>query len=113
MGTVKVALAQINSELGDNRANLERAGGDIDRAAAGGCDLIMFPELYLQGYRTDEHFVDTAEPVPGPASERLAELARERDLYVVMGMGRLETTFPHLIYNSLCFVGPEGLLGSY
>src|SRR4051812_43185354 len=112
-GTVKVAMAQLNSELGNNRANLERAEGYIDRAAAEGCDLVMFPELYLQGYRADERFVDVAEPVPGPASDRLAELARERDIYIVMGMGRLETSFPYLIYNSLCFVGPEGLLGYY
>src|SRR3954449_4315403 len=112
-GTIKVGLAQLNSELANSAANLERAETYIDRAAAEGCDLVMFPELYLQGYRADERFVDVAEPVPGPASERLAELARERDLYIVMGMGRLETSFPHLIYNSLCFVGPEGLLGYY
>jgi predicted amidohydrolase len=111
--TIKIGLAQLNSELGNNRANLERAETYIDRAVAEGCDLIMFPELYLQGYRADERFVDVAEPVPGPASERLAQLAREQDLYIVMGMGRLETSFPHLIYNSLCFVGPEGLLGYY
>src|SRR5262245_17307882 len=99
-GTVKVALAQLNSELGNNKANLQRAEGFIDRANAEGCDLIMFPELYLQGYRADERFVEVAEPVPGPASERLAEVARDCNIYIVMGMGRLEESFPYLIYNS-------------
>ena len=111
--TIKVALAQLNSVLGDNSANLRRAEEYIDRAASAGCDLVMFPELYLQGYRADHLFVETAEPVPGPTTRRLDELARERGMYIVMGMGRLEETFPHLVYNSLCFVGPEGLLGYY
>jgi predicted amidohydrolase len=111
--TLTVGLAQLNSELGNNSANLRRAEEYIDRAASESCDLVMFPELYLQGYRADELFVDTAEPVPGPTSARLETLARQRDMYIVMGMGRLEESFPHLIYNSLCFVGPEGLLGYY
>lgn len=111
--TIYVALAQLNSALGDNAANLLRAEEYIDRAAAAGGDLVMFPELYLQGYRADDLFVDTAEPVPGPTTRRLEELARAHDLYIVMGMGRLEESFPHLVYNSLCFVGPEGLLGYY
>lgn len=110
---VKIGLAQLNSTLGDNAANLLRAEEYIARAASEGCELVMFPELYLQGYRADHRFVDTAEPIPGPTTNRLEELAREHDLYIVMGMGRLEESFPHLIYNSLCFVGPEGLLGYY
>lgn len=110
---VKIGLAQLNSELGENAANLRRAEEYIRKAAAEGCDLVMFPELYLQGYRADERFVDVAEPIPGPATRRLEELAIEHDLYIVMGMGRLEERFPHLIYNSLCFVGPDGLLGCY
>jgi predicted amidohydrolase len=111
--TITVGLAQLNSDLGNNTANLRRAEEYIDRAASEGCDLVMFPELYLQGYRADELFVDTAEPIPGPTTARLEVLARERDIYIVMGMGRLEESFPHLVYNSLCFVGPDGLLGYY
>ncbi len=110
---VRIGLAQLNSELGDTQANLRRAEQYIARAAAEGCDLVMFPELYLQGYRADTCFVDVAEPIPGPSTARLEALAREHGLYIVMGMGRLEEDFPHLIYNSLCFVGPEGLLGHY
>jgi predicted amidohydrolase len=110
---VMIGLAQLNSELGNNVDNLHRAEEYIARAAGEGCDLVMFPELYLQGYRADHLFVDTAEPIPGPTTDRLEELARQHDLYIVMGMGRLEECFPHLLYNSLCFVGPDGLLGYY
>jgi predicted amidohydrolase len=116
MGSAKaitVGLAQLNSELGDNEANLGRAAGYIERAAAEGCNIVLFPELYLQGYRADDLFVDVAEPIPGPTTARLEELARELDLHIVMGMGRLEESYPHLVYNSLCFIGPQGLLGYY
>jgi predicted amidohydrolase len=110
---LKIGLAQLNSDLGTNAVNLKRAVEYIQRAAKSGADLVMFPELYLQGYRADEKFALTAEPIPGPTTESLMKLAREHDLYIVMGMARLEETYPYCIYNSLCFVGPEGLVGYY
>ena len=106
-----VALAQLNSAIGDSAANLDRAMEYVARAAETGADMVMFPELYLQGYRVDDKTALTAEPVPGPTTEKLIRAARERDLYVIMGMARLEEHYPYLVYNSLCFVGPEGLVG--
>ena len=109
----KVGLVQLNSELGNPQANLERAMSYIARAAEQGADLVMFPELYLGGYRADELNATTAEPVPGPTTERLLAEARKHDLYIVMGMARLEEDYPHLVYNSLCFVGPGGMVEYY
>ena len=109
----KVGLAQLNSELGDSGANLERALPYIAEAAGQGADLVMFPELYLQGYRADELNATIAEPIPGPSSERLLAEARKHDIYIVMGMARLEEDYPHLVYNSLCFIGPEGMVEYY
>jgi predicted amidohydrolase len=108
---ITVTLAQLNSELGDSAMNLERAKEYIARAGKAGADLVMFPELYLQGYRADERFAGTAEPVPGPTTELLIKEARKHGLFIVMGMARLEEHYPWLVYNSLCFVGPEGLVG--
>ena len=110
---IRVALAQLNSKLGDNQANLRRALKYIDRAAKEGADLIMFPELYLQGYEAYEKFAQTAEPIPGPTTEQLMKKAAAHGIYVVMGMARLGEGHPWCVYNSLCFVGPEGLLGYY
>ena len=110
---VRIGLAQLNSVLGDSAANLQRAEEHIARSAAEQCDLVMFPELYLQGYRADDLYADISETIPGPTTDRLSELAQKHDIYIVMGMGRREDAFPYLVYNSLCFVGPEGLLGHY
>ena len=109
----KVGLVQLNSALGDSSANLERAIPYIAKAAGQGAELVMFPELYLQGYRADELNATTAEPIPGPSTERLLAEARKHDIYIVMGMARLEVDYPHLVYNSLCFIGPEGMVEYY
>ncbi len=109
----KVGLVQLNSALGDSSANLERAIPYIAKAAGRGAELVMFPELYLQGYRADELNATTAEPIPGPSTERLLAEARQHDIYIVMGMARLEEGYPHLVYNSLCFIGPDGMVEYY
>lgn len=47
---LNLALAQINTVLGDVQKNLEKHLTLIDQAHDQGCDLIIFPELSLTGY---------------------------------------------------------------
>jgi predicted amidohydrolase len=47
---VRIALAQVDSRVGDFDANAERARSAIAEARAGGADLVVFPELQLTGY---------------------------------------------------------------
>jgi predicted amidohydrolase len=47
---VRIALAQVDSTLGDLDANAARARAAIDRARAERADLVVFPELQLSGY---------------------------------------------------------------
>jgi NAD+ synthase (glutamine-hydrolysing) len=47
---VNIALAQINTHLGDVTTNLEKHLELIHQAQAAGVDLIVFPELSLTGY---------------------------------------------------------------
>lgn len=47
---VRVALAQLNSVVGDIAGNAERAIEAIEGALRGGADLVVFPELALVGY---------------------------------------------------------------
>ena len=50
MRNVSIALAQINTRLGEVQTNLEKHMALIDQAAANQADLIVFPELSLTGY---------------------------------------------------------------
>lgn len=47
---LNIALAQINTYLGDVDANLEKHLAVIKQAHAAGVDLLVFPELSLTGY---------------------------------------------------------------
>lgn len=47
---VRVAVAQVDCILGDVEANLAVAGREIASAASQGAELVVFPELSLNGY---------------------------------------------------------------
>lgn len=47
---ISIALAQINTRLGDIQANLAKHIALTDQAHASGAELIIFPELSLTGY---------------------------------------------------------------
>ena len=50
----RIALAQVNTTVGDLRGNTELVKDWIDRAAALGADLAAFPELTLTGYPPED-----------------------------------------------------------
>src|SRR5208283_4828127 len=47
---MKIALAQINTTVGDFAGNIDRIVKYARRAQEGGADLVVFPELALCGY---------------------------------------------------------------
>ena len=62
MLSLRLALAQINSTVGDLKGNAGKIGASIERAEALGADLVVFPELALAGYPPEDllqkpHFV--------------------------------------------------------
>jgi predicted amidohydrolase len=83
-------LAAANMRVGpDKQANLARILRFIEEAADRGADLLVLPELALQGYidfalrhgtpeyiAQRQYFVSSAEPVPGPATDQIAAGAR-------------------------------------
>lgn len=108
-----LALAQLESAVGEPEKNLARALDVIREAAARGARLVALPELYLPGYAADEAFARLAETVPGPATARLEALCRELGVHAVVGLARKTLVFPHLVYNTAVLVGPRGVVGYY
>lgn len=47
---MRIALAQINTTVGDIRGNRDRVLAEMDNACRLGADLVLFPELTLTGY---------------------------------------------------------------
>ncbi len=81
---MKIALAQLNTVVGDVPGNLRRARDAVERARAGGADLVALPELTLSGYPP----LDLVERPPFiEANERAVEQLAEdaRGIYVLVG----------------------------
>ena len=50
MRNVRIALGQMRAVQGDTRANMKKMEAMAAGAAAGGADIICFPELSYTGY---------------------------------------------------------------
>jgi predicted amidohydrolase len=86
MSSLTLGLAQLNTKLGDVRANLDKHLAFIDDAAKQGVDLLVFPELSLTGYALQD-LVPTVAHRPTPEDAAFAPLlaasqARGIDLMV-------------------------------
>src|SRR5215217_1731208 len=51
---MKVALAQIDTVVGDVWGNVEKAADALDRAVEGGAGVVAFPELTVTGYPPED-----------------------------------------------------------
>jgi predicted amidohydrolase len=73
-------------------------------------DIILLPEgMTLVG--TGKTYADVAEPVPGPTTESLGEIARQKDAWVVAGL--IEREAPAM-YNTAVLIDRQGrLAGKY
>ena len=83
-GTLRVGVAQVDCDLGDVGANLERHAVWIARARDEGVDLLLFPELSLTGYRLGSGVLDVARARDDAIVAELARVAPE--MTVVLGL---------------------------
>jgi len=111
--SIKVAVVQLSSIVGDVSANWARAKVAIEEASAAGAQLILFPECFLQGYCANERFATTAIELDGVFRGSATALAQQHDIWIVMGLARADASYPHLVYNSAAIVGPDGFFGHY
>lgn len=110
--SVRVAVVQNAPRLGDVEGNLAACVAQLDRAAAAGSDLVVFPECALSGYMlSDEQSArNCADRIPGRLTGTLGAACQRMGLHCVVGM--LETEGSTL-YNTAVLIGPEGVIGRY
>jgi N-carbamoylputrescine amidase len=113
-GSLTVGLVQMSMSAA--AADNDRAAENgIREAASRGAKLICLPELYRSRYfcqsQAQEPFA-LAEPVPGPATESLAELAAELDVAIVASL--FEKRAAGLYHNTAAVIdGAAGYAGKY
>lgn len=100
----RVGMAQILVEGAEPAANLERAQEFIRDAASRGCRLVVLPECMDLGW-TDPSARRLAQPIPGPHSQRLADVAKVAGVFIVAGL--VERAGDRL-YNAAVLIDPRG-----
>ena len=122
----KVACVQAESVAFDRAATIEKVDGIAAEVAANGARLVLFPEAFIPAYPTNRwarhlagwdgdgdarqlyaRLARESITVPGPDSDRLAEIARARGLWLAVGANELERG---TIYNALLIYSPAGEL---
>src|SRR6516165_5941047 len=108
-----IAGVQMDCRLGEVGRNLEAVRAELGRAAGLGARLVVFPECILTGYcfEAREEALPFAQPVPGPATEALAQDCRARGVHAVVGL--LERGAGGELFNACVLVGPGGVVGTY
>jgi len=122
----KLAIVQESPALLDRRKTIEKAVTAIERAAAAGAGLVIFPEAFIPGYpawiwrlrpggdwnlsedlhaRLLENAVDLAADDLAP----LRAAARKYEVTVVCGLNERDSRLSKAtLYNTVVCIGPDG-----
>jgi len=129
--SITVACAQVEPVILDREGTLDKLEAVTAEAAAAGAGLVVFPETFIPAYPSSvwaKAFAGWADPrakaaysllvresveVPGPAVERLGEIARRHAVWLVTGVNELDPERPGTLYNSLLYHAPDGSLAQH
>ena len=95
----------------DPDKNLQRAIDRVHQAQAKGAQIVCLPELFQTQYfcqREDAALFDLAEPIPGPTTARLSEVAKQ--LKVVLIASLFEKRAPGVYHNTAVMLDSDGSL---
>ena len=110
----KIAVIQMRCSP-DPDANLSSAADWVRKAARGGAQIICLPELFRTQYfcqREDPALFDLAEPIPGPSSNALAEVAKQEGVVIIASL--FERRAAGIYHNTAAILESDGsLLGTY
>ncbi len=107
-GQLRIALIQMTCAREPER-NLDKAVARIEEAGARGAKVVCLQELYRSWYpcQTEENSnFDLAEPIPGPSSERLGEVARDKKITIIAPI--FERRAAGVYHNSAIVLDPNG-----
>ena len=125
---IKVACVQAEPVAFEREATIERLAELVAEARSNGAQLAVFPEAFIPAYPSSvwaRALAGWSEPgakeafallaresleVPSEAADRLAEIAREHEVWLVTGVTERDPEHPGTLYNTLLYHGPNGSL---
>src|SRR5436309_7408806 len=120
---VTVACVQAEPVILDRDATIEKLATLAAEAAGNGAKLLVFPEAFIPAYPSSvwaRALAGWSEPgakeafallaresleVPSEAADRLAEIAREHEVWLVTGVTERDPEHPGTLYNTLLYHG--------
>lgn len=107
---VKIGTVYLRPKNSTPQRNLELFCEKIDEAGRLGLDIVCLSEaITIVG--TQKTVVDCAEPIPGPATERLGQAAKQNRLWVVAGLTERDGG---RVFNTAVLLNREGkVAGKY
>ena len=110
----KYNIGLVQMSMGsDPEANFAAAVRHIREAARLGAQIVCLPELFRAQYfcqREDLRLFDLAEPIPGPSTEKLGEVARESGVAIIASL--FERRAPGLYHNTAVTIDAGGKIAS-
>jgi N-carbamoylputrescine amidase len=103
VGLVQMAMST------DTDENLERAVSRVEEAARLGAEVICLPELFRSQYfcqREDAELFDCAESIPGPSTEALGRIAKDKQVTIVASL--FERRAIGLYHNTVAYIDANG-----
>lgn len=110
---MKIGLVQLSS--GDDiAANLEQAEALVREAAGQGAEVIALPEvMHLRvGRAMADRYLASAEPIPGPTTQRFAAIASALGVHLLLGSIVERSDDPKRTYNTAVLLGPDGSIAA-
>lgn len=108
--TVAIGQLEIPVDLDVTHARQQAVTAALGAFRAG-ADIVVLPELSVPGYTTDRVVLSrVAEPVPGPTTDALVDVAREGRGLVVAGLAEFADGS---IFNSAVAITGDGVIAVY
>lgn len=121
---MKIAVANMHVEHKKAR-NLKKIEELVGQAREHASDLLVLPEMALQGYADFafphgskeaaeqlRYYLAEAEQVPGPSTDAVAALAKRAGMVIQFGLAEIDAART-TVYNSVAVVDSGGLRGTY
>jgi N-carbamoylputrescine amidase len=106
----KIGIVQMSCSS-EPEQNMERAIEHVRTAAGKGAEIICLPELFQTQYfcqREDVALFDLAESIPGPATKRLGDVARELKVTIIASL--FERRAAGIYHNTAAILDEGGKL---
>jgi N-carbamoylputrescine amidase len=105
-----IGLVQMRCGL-DPKENLDKAAERVIEAAKEGAQIVCLQELFRSQYfcqKEDAATFDLAEPIPGPSTETLCKVARDRGVVVIASL--FERRAAGLYHNTAAILDADGAI---